>query len=71
MSYDFIQITDGIGERLFIRHNMVEAIGVNEEPENKFTKLFVGTGWYKAQESPEEIISRIRDAEMLREMEDN
>lgn len=67
MSSEFIQVTDH-GSKGYVRHERIEA--VLPPVEGSPTRVYVESGgWFAAAETPEEIMTKLRDIYALQEAE--
>lgn len=64
----FIEVVDNNGNPGFIKAEAIEATGC--EPGTGITRVFVSSsGFYRVQDTQQEIIARIGDIETIRELE--
>lgn len=64
----FIEITDANGYPGYIRADVIE--GALREPETGITRVFVSSnGYYRVQDSREEIVAKLRDIQLIHDLE--
>jgi hypothetical protein len=69
VSEAFIQLTDPNGRPMHLKASSIEALC--HEPEGPIIRVFVhGTGFYRTKLSQQEILTRLRDIEIMRDMEE-
>lgn len=62
----FIELTDTLGKPIYLRHDLIE--GSSQDPEDKHTRVFVHTGFYRVTESQDEVMAKLRDIAILEGM---
>lgn len=65
----FLELTDPNGRPMHLKASAIEAMC--HEPEGNIIRVFVhGTGFYRTRLSQQEILTRLRDIEIMRGMEE-
>lgn len=69
MTEAFLELTDPNGRPMHLKASSIEALC--HEPEGNIIRVFVtGSGFYRTRLSQQEILTRLRDIETVKRMEE-